>query len=140
MRNRLVLLVFVSLCLGRCQSQDLTVHVVTDSSHPKPVKGISVQLFPEPAMPGSRKVISRKSDSNGTVVFPNVDLTRVAWSVSTYNLSTTSTEDTVILCKPENAAARGGIRPTITSLPAEVTLHIRKRGLGEMFQYLFVGP
>lgn len=91
-------------------------------------------------MSGRRKVMTRKSDSSGLVVFHNIDLSRIAWSVSISNLSTTSTDPTIVLCKPENAAAQGGVRPTITSLPAEVTIHTRNRGLGEMFQYLFVIP
>jgi hypothetical protein len=120
-------------------AQDLTVHVVTDSSHPKSVAGIAVQLFPQPSMPGSRKVIIEKSDSSGKVVFHNIDLTSIAWSVGIYNLVTMSTDHTLILCRPENASSQG-VRPTITSLPADVTLHIRRRGFGERLQYLFVGP
>jgi hypothetical protein len=123
-----------------CVAQDLTVHVVTDSSHPKPIRGVAVQLFPGPAMPGRRRVVEQKSDSNGVVIFRNVDLSSIAWSVSVFNLGTTAIDPVVILCRPENASTQGGVRPTITSLPAEITLHVRKRGLGERLQYMFVGP
>ena len=122
-----------------CLAQDLTVHVVTDSSRPKSVSGIAVQLFPEPAMPGRRKVISEKSDSDGVVVFHNIDLSSIAWSVSIFNLGTTATDPVVILCKPENATAQQ-VRPTISALPAEITIHIRKRGFGEQMEYIFRGP
>ena len=94
-------------------------------------------------MSGSRKVITQKSDSNGVVVFHNIDLTSIAWSVGIYNLGTTATDPVVILCKPENERSQGflkGLQPTITSLPAEITLHIRRRGFGEQMEYLFRGP
>ncbi len=121
-------------------AQDLTVHVVSDSAHSKPMAGVAVQLFPQPAMPEKRGVISQKSDAHGIVVFRNIDLRTIAWSVSIYNLGTTGTDPVIVLCKPENAQSQGGVRPTITSLPAEVTIHVRRRGFGERLQYLFVGP
>jgi hypothetical protein len=136
----------ISLSLGMepvCWAQDLTIHVVIDSSHPKSISGVAVQLFPQPFMSGSRKVITQKSDSNGVVVFHNIDLTSIAWSVGIYNLGTTATDPVVILCKPENERSQGflkGLQPTITSLPAEITLHIRRRGFGEQMEYLFRGP
>jgi hypothetical protein len=125
-----------------CCAQDLTVHVVTDSPSHKPLSGIRVQLFPQPAMSGRRKVISQKSDSNGVVVFHNIDLTSIAWSVSIYNFLSETTDQVVILCWPENASSQGlskHVGSTITSLPAEVTLHVRTRGFGEEIKYLFVG-
>jgi len=117
--------------------------VVAANSTPRTVSGIAVQLFPQPAMSGRRKVISQKSDSNGVVVFRNIDLTSIAWSVGIYNLSSQATEPDVIICRPENASSQGlsfgYLGRTITSLPAEITLHIRKRGFGEQIKYLFVG-
>lgn len=146
MVRRLMEALAISLLMGMglvCWAQDLTVHVVTDSSHPKPVSGVAVQLFPQPFMSGNRKVITQKSDSNGVAVFHNIDLTSIAWSVGIYNLGTTATDPAVILCRPENESSQGflkGLQPTIKSLPVEITIHIRKRGFGERFQYLFLGP
>ena len=117
MAKRLRSIVGMTLILGIqmvCVAQDLTVHVVTDSSHSKPVSGVSVQLFPQPAMRGRRKVIDQKCDSNGVVVFHNIDLSSVAWSVSIYNLGTTATDPVVILCRSENASSQG-IRQTVTN-------------------------
>jgi hypothetical protein len=124
-------------------AQDLTVHVVTETLPPKPASGISVQLFPQPAMSGKRKVISQRSDAVGTVVFRDIDLTKIAWSVSIYNLTTQAVGLDVILCRSENAAAQGleyFHGPMITYLPAEITVRIRRRGFPEMLQYLFAGP
>ncbi len=121
-----------------CRGQDLTVNVVTDQSSHKPVSGVAVQLFPQPAMSGRRKVITQKSDSNGVAVFHDVDLTSIAWSVGISNLASQA-DQVFTLCRPENASSQH-VQPTITSLPAEITLHVRKRGFGEILQYLFLGP
>jgi len=81
------------------------------------------------------------------VVFRNIDLTSIAWSVGIYNLGTmnlgTMADRVVILCRPENASSQGfrrGFQPDITSLPAEITLYARRPSLGEQMQYLFLGP
>lgn len=123
---------------GNSTAQDLVVHVVTNTAAPKPMPGVSVQLFPQPSMPGRRKIISERSNANGVVVFHDIDLSKIAWSVSVWNIGTAAT-DPVILCKPENAQAQG-VRPSITSLPAQITLHVRRRGFREQLAYLFLGP
>lgn len=122
-------------------AQNLTVHVVTATLPSKPASGIAVQLFPQPFMSGRRKIISQKSDSNGIVVFRGIDLTSIAWSISIYNQMTVATDPVIILCKPENATSQG-VRGTIsvTSLPAEITLHFRRRSFGEQIQRMFVIP
>ncbi len=123
-----------------CLAQDLTVHVIADAPNHKPLSGVAVQLFPQPAMSGRRRVITQKSDSNGVVVFRNTDLTSIAWSVGIYNLGDLATDLVVILCRPTNSSSQGGVRPTITSLPAEITIHVRKRSFSERLEYLFRGP
>jgi hypothetical protein len=70
-------------------------------------------------MPGRRRVIKQQSDSNGVVVFHDIDLSSIAWSVGIYNMGTTATDPVVILCRPENASSQG-VRPTVTSLPARL--------------------
>jgi hypothetical protein len=146
MTNRAKSIVGITLAITiqvALAAQNLTVHVVTDSSNPKPASGISVQLFPQPRMSGSRRLIREKSDKSGTVVFQNIDLTSIAWVVGIDNLGTVATDPAVILCRPENLFSQGFPRdfvPAITSLPAEITFHIRKRGFKEQMQYLFVIP
>ena len=98
-----------------------------------------MQLFPQPAMPGRREVVTQRSDEHGLVVFHNIDLRTVAWSVSIYNLATAGTDPVVVLCRPENAQSQG-VRPTITALPAEITMHVRRRGFGERLEYIFRDP
>jgi hypothetical protein len=142
MTMRMKLAVVIAIAGGMVtasSAQDLTVHVVTNSASPKPMAGVAVQLFPQPMMPGKRKVIFEKSDQRGLVVFHNIDLRTLAWSVSIYNLATVGTDPVVILCRPENAQSQYA-RPTVTSLPADITIHVRKRGLGERLEYLFRGP
>jgi hypothetical protein len=78
-------------------------------------------------MPGRRKVTEQKSDRNGIAIFRNIDLTQVPWSVSIYNLTTTSVDNVKIIASPE-IAARQHIRPDVASLPAEITIYIRKLG------------
>lgn len=124
-----------------CPAQDLTVHVLT-ATDPKPASGIAVQLFPQPFMSGSRKIINQKSDSKGIVVFHDIDLTSIAWMVSIYNWGTVATDPAAILCAPENASAQAirGRPITVTSLPAEITIHVRKRTASETLRRLFVIP
>jgi hypothetical protein len=143
----LLLLCLLASVVGLCSAQDLTVHVLSDSSHPKPVAGVAVQLFPDPFMSGKRKVIEQKSDSHGIAVFHNIDLSSVPWSVSIYNLVYTSIDRVTILANPtlaERLKAERSIdsvlTPLVTSLPAEITIYVRKRSFGESLQYLFMGP
>jgi hypothetical protein len=94
-------------------------------------------------MSGRHKLITQKSDSNGIAVFHGIDLSSIAWSVSIQNGWTVATDPAVILCKPENASAQGLARfftISITSLPAEITIHFRKRSFGEQMQRLLVIP
>lgn len=52
--------VIAGVMIAPSSAQELTVHVVTDSATPKPMAGVAVQLFPQPAMPSRRKVITSK--------------------------------------------------------------------------------
>ena len=124
-------------------AQDLTVRVVSDNRVSKPLAHVVVQLVELTQSSGRRRSIAQRSDNKGIAVFHNVDLNLQSWQLVICNVGTASDDPGVTLASPENAVSLGQqivSDPIITALPAEVTIHVRKRGFGERLDFLFRGP
>ncbi len=123
-------------------AQVLTVHVVSDKRVSAPLAHVVVRPV-EFTQCGRPRSIAERSDDNGIAVFHNVDLNFQSWQVAIWNVGTASDDPSVTLASPENAALlRKQIvsDPIITALSAEITIHVRKRGLGERLDFMFRGP
>jgi hypothetical protein len=116
--------------------------VVNDDTK-KPPKDIDIDLRVDCQNPHRPKALEQKTDVSGTAVFHSVslagepiciDLFSIAYAYAPLQL------DYVFVSPDKAAQFQKSLNPIITALPAEVTFHVRKRGLGERLDFMFRGP
>jgi len=123
-------------------AQDVTVHVISDDTK-KPLKGIDIDLRVDCENPHRPKALEQKTDDSGITVFHSVslggepvciDLFSIAYEYAPLQLD-------YIFVSPDKAAQfQKSLNTIITTLPSEVTFHVRKRGIGERLAFMFRGP
>jgi 5-hydroxyisourate hydrolase-like protein (transthyretin family) len=123
-----------------CQS--LIVHTV-DEQTGKPRSGVPVtirenSLEPRGAKKGEVQIVL--TDVDGKAVFQNLSLKKGEFSVYVFSMSYQGLGKQPVFFPPDEAASAKLSNPTLTSLPAEVTIQVHKRTFGEMQQLIYPGP
>jgi hypothetical protein len=125
-----------------CLAQDITVHVV-ESGTLKPIPGIDLNLRIDCMNPKRPKAFQQRTDPAGVAVFRAVSLKTDPICIDLFSIAYRSLDLDAVFASPYDAerlkSADKMKNPIITSLPAEVTFHVRKRTLSEQLHFMFRG-
>jgi hypothetical protein len=133
---------FHSMGLSPALGQSLTVHTVSEQTG-RPISGVPVtirQNFLEPRRAKKGEVQTVNTDAEGKARFENLSLTKGGFSVSVFSMIYQGLGKQPVFFPPEEASSVGLSNPILTSLPAEVTIQVHRRSLGEMLQLIYPGP
>jgi hypothetical protein len=127
----LLLLTFV------CRAQDITVHVV-EAATQQPINGMDLVLKSGCMHSVRPKLLQQKTDSAATSIFHNISLSGPESCVSVDSNSFASLDLPFIFASPEEAQNLGkSLNKVQTTLPAEITIHVRHRTFSERLHYIF---
>jgi hypothetical protein len=121
--------------IGR--AEDITVHVV-ETATLKPIAGTDIVLKSGCMHSVRPKVQQQKTDSAGTTIFHDVSLSGLESCVVVDSVSYASLDLPYIFASPQEAQNLGkSLNKVVTTLPAEVTFHVRHRTFSERLHYIF---
>jgi len=125
-----------------CRAQDIKVDVV-DSKTSKPVADIRVALYRDCMGSKHSKAIEQRTDQAGASVFQGLSLADGPICIVLLTATYQPLDLDAMFASPDDAKRlnpdRKLLNPIVTSLPAEVTFHVRRRTIGEQLHFLFIG-
>jgi hypothetical protein len=121
---------------GICQAQDLTVHVI-DQHSKQPLANALVRLH-YGCWHSMRQIeIKQKTNDAGIAIFHSVSLKPLEFCI-TPDSDAYDTRELYVFASPEDAQNyTKSLNTVFTTLPAEVTFHVRQRSFAERVRNIF---
>ncbi len=136
MKRRLLRLVLLSCCLQSLRADDLTVKVL-DQTTGKPVTGALIRLHYDCWHSVRPTELKQRTDASGVAIFRSLSIGPREFCVFP-DYAFAATEQQFAFTSPQiKASLIGQPSHALTSLPSEVTFHVRRLSLSERLRNLF---
>jgi hypothetical protein len=129
-------LVLLSTLAVNCSAQDLTVHVIEQKTK-QPVANAMVRLHYGCDHSMRPIELKQKTDAAGIAIFHSVSLSPLEFCVFPDLDAYASQELPYVFTSPQSAGnSTKSLNKIFTTLPAEVTFHVRRRSFFERIRHL----